>query len=206
MSPQSWRTQPKAKVNIKLRRLMPFLLVNMLGPVFGKLLVGLFTKNGLFAPNGELALGLSRGVGSVVRKDKKLPSMLELAVSNAIFLVVYEVGFHSAHRLFHVPFFYKGFHKIHHEYKAPFALAAAFAHPVEHVVANVLPGLVGYFLLRPHVVTMNTLAILGLVQTLIDHSGFACFEPHHDIHHERFNCNYGSLYILDKYFGSYKQH
>ena len=39
----------------------------------------------------------------------------------------------------------------HHEFTAPFALAALYAHPIEFVVADLIPFTAGFVLFRPHI-------------------------------------------------------
>ena len=34
-------------------------------------------------------------------------------------------------------------HKIHHEFKQPFGIAAVYAHPIEHVLPNLIPVAAG---------------------------------------------------------------
>jgi len=45
-------------------------------------------------------------------------------------------------RLLHHATVYKYIHKKHHEWKAPIGVTAVYAHPVEHIVSNLLPTVV----------------------------------------------------------------
>ena len=46
-------------------------------------------------------------------------------------------------RLLHHRSLYKHMHKIHHEWQAPIAMAANYAHPVEHIVTAIISGSAG---------------------------------------------------------------
>ncbi len=39
-------------------------------------------------------------------------------------------------------------HKFHHDFKQPFGIASVYAHPVEHVLSNLLPVLAGPAVMR----------------------------------------------------------
>ncbi len=54
-------------------------------------------------------------------------------------------------RLLHHPRLYKYVHKRHHEWTAPIGWVAVYAHPVEHIISNMLPPVMGEFTRpRPH--------------------------------------------------------
>ena len=72
-----------------------------------------------------------------------LPSIREIARDFTISIIIREILFYSSHRLGHIPVIYKRIHKMHHEFSAPIAPSAAYAHPVEHLVGNIIPIIAG---------------------------------------------------------------
>jgi sterol desaturase/sphingolipid hydroxylase (fatty acid hydroxylase superfamily) len=82
-----------------------------------------------------LAGGLDRL--SPLRITSELPTTLGCMRCFTTLLLVHELCFYYSHRLLHHPSIYPRVHKKHHEFTAPIALAAAYAHPIEHIVSNV---------------------------------------------------------------------
>jgi sterol desaturase/sphingolipid hydroxylase (fatty acid hydroxylase superfamily) len=72
-----------------------------------------------------------------------LPSIREVARDFTISIIVREILFYYTHRIGHMPAVYKRIHKKHHKFTAPIAPSAEYAHPVEHLLANVLPIIAG---------------------------------------------------------------
>lgn len=137
--------------------------------------------------------------------SRKLPGLVEVVTQVIICHLIREALFYYSHRFLHKPKLYPKIHKIHHKFTAPVALAAQYAHPIEHLVANILPTALPPMLLKSHAIT--NLAFQGsvLLETTLVHSGFdffGNFAKKHDLHHEKFIIYFGVYGILDKFHGT----
>ncbi|OAA65804.1 Fatty acid hydroxylase [Niveomyces insectorum RCEF 264] len=140
-----------------------------------------------------------------VRVTPLLPSAGEVVRDLVLSCVLREILFYYAHRLLHRPRWYRAIHKTHHRFTAPVALAAQYAHPVEHLVANALPVGGPPLLLRAHVLTYWLFVVLMLLETGTVHSGYDFFggaARRHDAHHEKFTVHYGVFGWLDWLHGT----
>ncbi|XP_041357077.1 fatty acid hydroxylase domain-containing protein 2-like [Gigantopelta aegis] len=139
----------------------------------------------------------------------ELPTFHWVLLELTIFTMVEEVAFYYSHRLFHHPKLYKHIHKIHHEYTAPFGLVSVYAHPIEHVIANLVPPMLGPLIMGSHLATAWMWFSLALMSTTVSHCGYHFpFLPSpeaHDFHHHKFNQNYGVLGVLDRLHGTDNQ-
>lgn len=78
------------------------------------------------------------GIG--IRTTSKLPNAWEMIVDILGIIIVDEILFYYSHRLCHEwSWLYQNVHKIHHEFTYPCALVAAYCHPFEMMISNVLP-------------------------------------------------------------------
>ncbi|KAI8034755.1 fatty acid hydroxylase domain-containing protein 2 [Drosophila gunungcola] len=138
-----------------------------------------------------------------------LPTFRRCLRDLAVFVVLEEIMFYYAHRLLHHKSVYKYVHKKHHEWTAPIAAITLYAHPVEHVVANLLPVATSIAILGTHVSLAYVIFALAIVNSMSDHTGYsfpwsAGSVRFHDYHHAKFNYNYGVLGLLDKLHGTYR--
>ncbi|EJD45378.1 hypothetical protein AURDEDRAFT_114179 [Auricularia subglabra TFB-10046 SS5] len=136
----------------------------------------------------------------------RLPGLGEIIRDVILCALIREVLFYYSHRLFHHRAIYAPIHKLHHRFTAPIALAAQYAHPVEHYVANVIPVALPPQLLRVHAVTWWIFLATQLMETSMVHSGydfFAGVARMHDLHHESSRVNYGTVGLLDWLHGTW---
>ncbi|XP_051536604.1 fatty acid hydroxylase domain-containing protein 2 [Myxocyprinus asiaticus] len=152
------------------------------------------------------------GLTYMVMKWRGEPCTLELPTFHWVLLelafcgLMEEILFYYTHRLVHHPSLYKKIHKIHHEWTAPIGVVSLYAHPVEHVLSNMLPALIGPVLLGSHLATTSLWFTIALLVTTISHCGYHLpllpSPEFHDFHHLKFNQCYGVLGVLDRLHGT----
>jgi len=99
---------------------------------------------------------------------------------------------------------YKHIHKQHHKYRVTIGIAAEYAHPVEALLSNVFPTMLGPWLLGAHFYTVLTWVMLRVCESCFAHSGYSFpFSPwslfpfqggeeRHDFHHSHNKGSFGS--------------
>lgn len=155
----------------------------------------------LMSPIGRPAGGST----TTYRQGAELPSPNQIVRDVVLCIFLREILFYYSHRLLHLPSIYPRIHKVHHRFKAPVALAAQYAHPVEHLLANTLPISIPPMILNCHVVSFWAFLAVELLETTTAHSGYdflARVAKTHDAHHEKFVINYGTIGLLDWVHGT----
>ncbi|EEH47030.2 uncharacterized protein PADG_03128 [Paracoccidioides brasiliensis Pb18] len=131
------------------------------------------------------------------------PTARELATDFIYALLLRELLFYTVHRTLHHPKLYPCFHKQHHTFTAPMAFAAQYAHPLEHLLANVIPVVLPLALRRVHILSFALFLTSMLAETASVHSGYDFAGARkHDLHHEKFRVNYGVIGLLDWVLGT----
>jgi len=129
-------------------------------------------------------------------------SLVQLGVC----VLIEEFCFYYSHRLLHHPRFYKYIHKIHHEWTAPIGIVSIYCHPIEFIVSNIGPLILGVLVSNCHLATAWFWFSIAILQTTISHSGYhfpLLPSPEaHDFHHLKFNQNFGVLGVLDRLHGT----
>ncbi|KAI8053268.1 hypothetical protein BDF22DRAFT_683648 [Syncephalis plumigaleata] len=132
-----------------------------------------------------------------------LPSLGRMLVDILVSSVALETSYYYGHRSAHHPRLYKYCHKLHHDFTAPIPLAAFHMHPVDYLLTNVLPLLLGPMLFKLHIMTVWLWMSMALVLHIHLHCGLELpYLPtpmDHDYHHQVFNANYGVFGFYDAF-------
>ncbi|KAJ3208126.1 Chromosome 5 4 [Dinochytrium kinnereticum] len=164
----------------------------------------LFNQFLINLPMGYIGRNVWAKMGCSV--SSPLPSPWIMMRDLAAFGVIEEVMFYYSHRALHHPRIYRFIHKQHHEFTAPCGVAATYAHPVEHLISNMFPIILGPLLMGSHVFTFWFWLTIAITTTISTHSGFVIpgmpSPIRHDFHHYRFNSCFGVLGILDYLHGT----
>jgi sterol desaturase/sphingolipid hydroxylase (fatty acid hydroxylase superfamily) len=131
-------------------------------------------------------------------------------------LVIADLGFYTAHRMFHrVPWLWR-FHAIHHSIEELDWLAAVRVHPLDQIVTKAF-SLIPLYALGFSEVTLGIFSVIYFWQSFLVHANVRIeFGPlkwviaspefhhwHHANHREAYDMNFaGQLSILDRLFGT----
>ena len=154
---------------------------------------------------------------SMTQED--LPDTVTLMLTMAFFMLVEDFVFYWNHRFLHWRVIYPYFHKMHHNHKVTTGIAGEYTHPIEYVLANMMPVCVGPGLLatRCSMATVFAWYLIRYLENLDGHCGFDfSWSPfrlipfssggkYHDFHHAVNVGNYASFFsIWDTVFGTNK--
>ena len=129
---------------------------------------------------------------------------LDFACQLPLYVLAVDACFYITHRALHSRLLYAPIHRLHHSFPAPFALAAVYAHPFEHLFSNVLSISLGPLLCRAHPVSAALWGCLASFSTLNSHSGFSFghISEAHDWHHRYGNECFGAGQMMDYFLGT----
>jgi len=137
---------------------------------------------------------------------RQLPTFQWVLFELTVFILIDELGFYYSHRLLHSRLLYRRVHKWHHEWTSPIAIAAIYAHPLEYMLSNIGPLLLGVLVMGSHMATTWLWFCLAIFNTINSHSGYHLpFFPSpeaHDFHHQTFTQCFGMLGVLDRLHGT----
>lgn len=119
-----------------------------------------------------------------------------------IALVISDLWVYLTHRLFHSHLYH--YHKMHHLYAEPHALAAFYVHPLEFIVTNYLSMMIPLILISHQELMWLETAFVAFDIIMSHIKSEHPSSKYHSLHHLHNNCNYGSLYIADFLFDTYR--
>jgi ring-1,2-phenylacetyl-CoA epoxidase subunit PaaE len=138
--------------------------------------------------------------------------ILYIAFMTLVLFVVEDAYFYWMHKTVHSPKLYKYIHKVHHESIDTTPFTSYSFHPLEAALEIVPLGLVmliAYFF-PVHIAALLIWQVLSIALNVLGHSGYELFPSywnnywflkwklpatHHNMHHEKFNGNYGLYFI-----------
>lgn len=131
------------------------------------------------------------------------------------FMVIEDFLFYHLHRVLHIKSIYPYIHKLHHNYFESVSIAAEYSHPIDYLLASLIPVSAGPLLFKAHFYTLGMWLSLRLAETVDGHCGYEFpFTPYrllpfsgsasaHDWHHSRNVGNYSSFFcIWDRLYGT----
>jgi ring-1,2-phenylacetyl-CoA epoxidase subunit PaaE len=138
--------------------------------------------------------------------------IIYIAFITLFLFVVEDTYFYWMHKTVHSPKLYKYIHKVHHESIDTTPFTSYSFHPFEAALEIIPMGLImiiAYFF-PVHILALFIWQILSIAFNVLGHSGYELFPSywnnywflkwklpatHHNMHHERFNGNYGLYFI-----------
>lgn len=146
------------------------------------------------------------GVPPVENTWWELGSNLLLRYPAAI--IILNAGFAISHYGFHRnKWLYRNVHAIHHRLWVPHPMGSIYAHPLEHVVANLGPVGLGIILTGLGWWSSILFVLQVSYETVKGHTRLKrnVLASNHNLHHAKVTCNYdNSPYLFDRLIGTYR--
>lgn len=154
---------------------------------------------GFLLSHGLDALNL----GEILVIMDKYPIWYMIPVDLFVIIILHDLYFGFIHHSLHY-IGYKYVHKWHHRFRIADPLATFYAHPIEHIIANMFPFILclctlRVFNLQVHAVTALLFAFIGTFNTVaFAHDGLSSKADGHVQHHLRGGHPYGNWpYLYD---------
>ena|ERR1700733_3672113 len=139
---------------------------------------------------------------------EQLPNSYTLIASIVFMMICEDFTFHFTHKFLHWKVIYPYIHKIHHTHVTTIGIAAEYAHPLEYLFGNIVPGVMGALILggNCHLFTVLSWGLVRLGETLDSHSGYefswspyrliplSTSAKYHDFHHSHNIGNFSSFF------------
>lgn len=125
-------------------------------------------------------------------------------------ILIHDTYFYWTHRLMHHPKLYRKIHLVHHKSVNPSPWAAFSFHPYEALITGAIVIILP-FCMPVHKSVIFAFFIFSLIKNVIGHLGFEFFpsgftrnkffgfnttSTHHNMHHKKFNGNYGFYFTF----------
>ena len=159
----------------------------------------------IFALVGLMIYGLQIAGWTSIYTDLALHGTGWFVFTFLLLVVVHDAWFYWMHRIIHRPGLFKLIHKVHHQSHNPTPWAAFSFHPIEAFLEiGFLPLIV--CLVPIHPIAILLFSIWSILFNVTGHLGYEIFPigftkhpvfkwlntpTHHNLHHQRSNCNYG---------------
>ncbi|KAI9033234.1 fatty acid hydroxylase superfamily-domain-containing protein [Hyaloraphidium curvatum] len=102
----------------------------------------------------------------------KYPSWKEFLTQFAAFIAIEDTLFYWSHRLLHTKYLYAKIHKQHHKFKQNVGIASEWANPIESLLGNTLPTMIGPLIMKSHPFTTMSWIAYRVLETINAHSGY----------------------------------
>ena len=105
---------------------------------------------------------------------KNLPDSTTLIFTIIFCMICEDFTFHISHRILHLKAIYPYIHKIHHTHIITVGIAAEYTHPIEFLLGNTLPTMMGPLILgsKMHFFTFMCWGAIRLGETIDGHCGY----------------------------------